>query len=142
MGSQMAINTVIEQVMVGGGHLFIQGVGQVVEQIVQTNINLLFTCDQSAQSFAIFIHNKFYYYKAIILTTFASTAFQMTAPVSNPMPVTLSRTQDPRTVKSVNGPAKTPPGMATDLPICQNHPTRWWVISFRLFKRVRLALHR
>ena len=62
----------------GGGHLFIQGVGQVVEQIVQTNINLLFTRDRSAQSFAIFIHNKFYYYKAIILTTFASTAFQMT----------------------------------------------------------------
>ena len=70
----MAINAVIGQATAGGSSVH----GQVVEWIVQTNINMLFTCDRSAQSFAIFIHNKFYYYKAIILTTFASMAFQMT----------------------------------------------------------------
>ena len=37
-----------EQAM-AGGHLFVQGVGQVVEQIVQTNTNLLFTHDWLAQ---------------------------------------------------------------------------------------------
>ena len=64
MGSQMAINAVIEQAMAGGSSVRSRS-GQVVEQSVQTNTNLLSTRDRSV-------------IKAIKLTTSAGAAFQMT----------------------------------------------------------------
>ena len=78
MDSQMVINAVIAQPMVGGSSVRSSSGSGLVKQIVQTNINLLFTCDQSCPNglslnqmavtlFLYVISDQHYYLEFIII---------------------------------------------------------------------------